>query len=157
MKNIFYLLFVLPLFFSCGDDEDSEGKVTEKPQEFHCMKFRDFDEEYYKESTIKGYDYLILGNALDPFSVSLYYGDEGGGNYVPGGVCEGKYKIEGGYVIFKWPNGGMNVYSTDDLPKKLQINNGGFQSNRVNENVKNVGDFELYQKWNVKNGRSDYK
>jgi len=60
MKNLFYLLFALPLMFSCGDDETGKKKVSssseeseeseEKLQGYRIQNINEMDTSYQRNS-----------------------------------------------------------------------------------------------------------
>ena len=133
MKNLFYLLFALPLLFSCGGG-----------QEFDCIEYRAKDESFSKEYGEPVYTKIVFGNKLDKSAVTAYLCDESGSNVfgkLMGGIAgmnsivDGKYTIEGNYVNLKWEQN--NVM---ELPSKLKIENDNFEGKHLNNGVVSLID-----------------
>ena len=135
MKNIFYLLFVLPLLCSCGGSE------------YDYIRYKAKDVEFSEVLGEPVYLMIDFGNLKDPYAVHARLGDEKGYNVFGklfGGTAglnslvEGKYKIENGYVLIEWEK--QNVI--DDLPRKLKITLDDFDAERLTSDVTSLKDEE---------------
>ena len=128
--------------------------------EFDFIEYRAKDDSFSEVYGEPVYTIIDFGNKIDKFAVMAILGDEKGYNVfgkLMGGVAglnsiiEGKYSIQGSYVIINWDKN--NVM---ELPTKLKIENDTFNGKRLNSSIKKLIDESnninyIQQKaWNAK-------
>ena len=97
MKNLFYLLFVLPLLFSCGGDEGStEAGEKEKKEDINLLTEEKIAFGGSGKIWKAGYYHL---NFKKDHSINIY--QSAPGSYAKGCTAKGEWKIEGGKLKIK--------------------------------------------------------